>query len=231
LENIIIKSPSIEPIEPIEPVEPVVAEEKKTDLENTLVAETKQPLKTKISETNDDLETRKAKYLEQAEEQEVVRKHRSLQYYVRSMAQQRDFKATLEESTQSGGKVDVALIKDDIRIAIEISVTNRVDYEVQNIQKCIDDEYSLVYMISENDKHLKNIQEQTLKVISKKQHSKIHFFSSEELPLYLDALQQPKTKIKRVRGYRVKVDYKTDNDTSKQSSITNIIMKALRKGK
>nr|WP_274704132.1 ATP-binding protein [Polaribacter marinus] len=183
------------------------------------------------SEMDSDLERRTSKYLEQAEEQEVVRKHRSLQYYVRSMAQQRGFKATLEESTQIGGKVDVALIKDDIRIAIEISVTNRVDYEVQNIQKCIDDEYSLVYMISENDKHLKNIQEQTLKVISKKQHSKIHFFSSEELPLYLDALQQPKTKIKRVRGYRVKVDYKTDNDTSKQSSITNIIMKALRKGK
>jgi len=37
--------------------------------------------------------------------------------------------------------------------------------------------------------------------------------------------------IKCIRGYRVKVDYKTDNDASKQSSITNIIMNALRKGK
>jgi len=175
-----------------------------------------------------DLEKRTSKYLEQAEEQEIVRKHRSLQYYVRSMAQQRGFKATLEESTQNGGKVDVALVKDDIRIAIEISVTNRVEYEVQNLQKCIDDNYSLVYMISDNDKHLKNIKDKSLKTISKKQHAKLHFFTSEELHLYLDALQQPKTKVKRVRGYRVKVDYKTDNDTSKQSSITNIIMKALR---
>ena len=214
-----------------ETVESVIIENKKSDAENIIVTETKSPPKSKTSESDSALEARKAKYLEQAEEQEIVRKHRSLQYYVRSMAQQRGFKATLEESTQSGGKVDVALIKDDVRIAIEISVTNRVDYEVQNIQKCIDDEYSLVYMISENDKHLKNIQEQALKTISKKQHPKIHFFASEELHLYLDALQQPKTKIKRVRGYRVKVDYKTDNDTSKQSSITNIIMDALRKGK
>ena len=180
------------------------------------------------SKTNNDLQKRTTKYLEQAEEQETVRKHRSLQYYVRSMAQQRGFKATLEESTQKGGKVDVALIKDDIRIAIEISVTNRVDYEVQNIQKCIDDEYSLVYMISDNEKHLSNIEKQAIKEISIKHQSKIHFFASEELHLYLDALQQPQTKVKRVRGYRVKVDYKTDNDTSKQSSITNIIMKALR---
>jgi len=86
-------------------------------------------------------------------------------------------------------------------------------------------------MISENEKHLKSIKEQAFKTISKKQHSKIHFFASEELHLYLDALQQPKTKVKRVRGYKVKVEYKTDNDISKLSSITNIIMKALRKGK
>lgn len=92
----------------------------------------------------------------------------------------------------------------------------------------MDDGYSLVYMISEDEKHLKNIKEQALKTISKKQHSKIHFFKSKDLLLYLDALIQPKSKVKRVRGYRVKVDYKTDNDTSKQTPITDIIMKALR---
>ena len=64
--------------------------------------------------------------------------------------------------------------------------------------------------------------------ILKKHHSRIHFFASEELILYLDALQQPQTKVKRVRGNCVQVNYKTDEDMSKQSSITNIIMKALR---
>lgn len=211
------------------PIEPTIAERTKDNAEENVITETKQAPKTQVSEVKDDLETRKAKYLEQAEEQEIVRKHRSLQYYVRSMALQRGFKATIEDSTlNGGGKVDVSLLKDDIRIAIEISVTNRVDYEVQNIQKCLDDDYSLVYMISEDEKHLKNIKEQALKSISKKQHSKIHFFKSEELQLYLDALIQPKTKVKRVRGYRVNVDYKTDNDSSKQASITDIIMKALR---
>ena len=176
-----------------------------------------------------DFEKQKEKYLKQAEEQEIVRKHRSLQYYARTMAQQRGFKVTLEEATQNGGRVDVALVNNEVRIAIEISVTNKVDYEVQNIQKCIDDSYSLVYMISDNEKHLTKIKEQALKNVNKKHHAIIHFFSSEELPLYLDALKQPKTTEKRVRGYRVKVNYKNDNDTSKQSSITNIIMKALRK--
>ncbi|MCI5050849.1 MAG: type IV secretion system DNA-binding domain-containing protein [Candidatus Pacebacteria bacterium] len=208
-------------------VEPKIVENKKSEVEKS-ITETKPSPKTENSEINDDLEARKEKYLQQAEEQEIVRQHRSIQNYVHSMALQRGFKATLEDSTLNGGKVDVSLLKDDIRIAIEISVTNRVDYEVQNIQKCLDDNYSLVYMISENEKHLTNIKEQALKTIAKKQHSNIHFFKTEELQLYLDALIQPQQKVKRVRGYRVKVDYKTDNDTSKQSSITDIIMKALR---
>lgn len=210
-------------------IETIITEDKKSEVEKTIVTKTIPSPTTENSEINDDLEARKEKYLQQAEEQEIARQHRSLQYYVRSMGLQRGFKATLEDSTLNGGKVDVSLLKkDDIRIAIEISVTNRVDYEVQNIQKCLDDKYSLVYMISENEKHLKNIKEQALKTILKKQHSKIHFFKSEELQLYLDALIQPQQKVKRVCGYRVKVDYKTNNDTSKQSSITDIIMKALR---
>ena len=147
------------------------------------------------------------------------------------MAVQRGFKATLEEEANNGGRVDVGLLKDEIRIAIEISVTNTVEYEVQNIQKCINSNYSLVYMISDDEKHLQNIKEQSEKVIQKKLHSKIHFFPSKELSLYLDALTPTSiVKEKRVRGYRVKVNYKTeDGDTNKQKSITNIIMDALRK--
>ncbi len=185
----------------------------------------------KIEKSLTSFEKQKETYLIQAEEQEILRKHRSLQYFVRTMALQRGFKATLEEETKNGGRVDVGLLKGDVRIAIEISVTNTVDYEVQNIQKCIESEYSLVYMISDAPKHLQKIKKQALELIDKKQHSIIHFFPSEELPLYLDALNPTSiTKEKRVRGYRVKVNYKTgDNNVNKQKSITNIIMDALRK--
>lgn len=179
-------------------------------------------------ESDNDPQERASKYLEKAEEQEKIRKHRSFQYYVRSMALQRGFKVTIEDATRDGGKVDVALVKDDVKIAVEISVTNTADYEVQNIQKCIDDGYSLVYMISNDGKHLANIKEQTFKVLKKKHHSRVHFFDSEELPLYLDALKQPEIKEERIRGYRVKVNYGTDNNTGKQSSITDVIMRALR---
>lgn len=108
------------------------------------------------------------------------------------MALQRGFKVTLEEATQNGERVDVALVNDDIRIAIKISVNNRVNYEVKNIKKCIDDDYSLIYMISDDEKHLAKIKEQVFKIVAKKYHPNIHFFASEDLLIYLDALKQPK---------------------------------------
>ena len=78
---------------------------------------------------------------------------------------------------------------------------------------------------------LKKIQQLALNCIDNKEYNKIHFFPPDELSLYLDATE-PKvvSKEKRVSGYRVKVNYKADTDsTGKQKSITDIIMKALRK--
>ncbi|WP_417198086.1 type IV secretory system conjugative DNA transfer family protein [Bizionia sp.] len=180
-------------------------------------------------QTDDHLKAHTSKYIEQVKEQEVIRKHRSVQYYVQSIARQHGFKATLEEPTKKDGKVDVALVRDNIRIAIEVSVTNSMEYELKNIQKCIDDGYSLVFMISEDKRHLENIKEQASTVFKKKYHSQIHFLAPEEFPTYLDALKQPKSEEKRVRGYRVKVNYKNDANTGKLSLITNIMVKALRK--
>lgn len=185
--------------------------------------------KEQIPPTN--FETQKEAVIKQVEEQETIRKHRSLQNYVRTMAQQRGFKATFEQKTNNGGRVDVALLKNDIRVAIEVSITNTPEYEVKNIQKNIDDGFSLIYIISDNVEHLQNIKKLTLKTIAKKHHHKLHFFQSVELAMYLDATEpKAKTSEKRIRGYRVKVNYNADGgENNKQKSITDIIMKALRK--
>jgi len=182
---------------------------------------------------SEDFEARKTEYLEQATKQEKVRKHRSTQYRVRSLAQQRGFKCQLEKETSSSGKIDVALQFDDYKVAVEISVANSVDYEIQNIKKCLDDDYNLVFMVSDAREHLKKIKTKALNIIDAKFHHRIHFMNSDEISTYLDALQiKPEKNEKRVRGYKVKVDYKlNENQDHKRSEITKIIMDALRKKK
>jgi predicted nuclease of restriction endonuclease-like RecB superfamily len=55
-------------------------------------------------------------------------------------------------------KVYVSLSREDIAIAVEISVTNTVEYEVQNINKCLEADYHAVLVISEDERHLAKIQ-------------------------------------------------------------------------
>lgn len=165
-------------------------------------------------------------YIKQAKEEAVIRKHRSLQYFVRTLGTQRDLKTTLEKEAINGGKIDVVLENEKIKIAIEVGVTNTVGYEVGNIQKCIDSGYQNIIMLSEDSKHLENIKSK----ISNSKKSNIYFVQPNELANTIDSIiPSCEKKEKRVRGYRVKTNYNLDTNSDKQKSITNIIMQSLRK--
>ena len=188
---------------------------------------------TSFVESSSDFEVQKQTFIKQAKEKEVLRKHRSLQNYVKTLATARGFKATLEAETKSGGRVDVALLQDDIKIAIEISVTNTPDYEVKNLEKCLSENYDVVYLLSEDKAHLEAIEHLALETIHKKDHAKLHFLSPEKLSEHLDAFV-PKVKVpeKRIRGYRVKLNYTPDSKTEKKKqSLTDLLMQSLRKKK
>ena len=155
-----------------------------------------------------------------------------MQNYVRALAQQRGFKTVLEEETETGGRVDIGLTRDDIRIAIEISVTNTLDYEVKNIQKCIEAGYTHIFMLSESLIHLKNIKKRAKSIIDKEVLKKIKYITSSELAQNLDNLtHKPKKDVKRIRGYRVKSNHIEicDKDAeSRANKIQDIIMKSIK---
>lgn len=173
------------------------------------------------------LEEHKEDYIKRTEEQNTTRKHRSLQYFVKTIGLQQGYKVDLEAPTKSGGRVDVSFTLKRLRIAIEISVTNRVEYEIQNIQKCIDDNYTWIIMLSDNSKHLEKIKIQTQKNISKKHHSKIHFTNSKTFTEIINNLSpKPSSSESRIKGYRVKTNFtKKDENTSIEKFILGSIRK------
>lgn len=189
-----------------------------------------------VTAPTDDSEISKKKkvYLEQLEKQEQVKRHREIQTYVQTIARQRGFKAEIEKQTTHGGRVDVVLTHKKITIAIEVAITNSIAYEVQNVQKCLSDNYSYIYVISESDVHLRNIQER-LKADSPKTNSNIFFLQPQEFIQHLDNLDNFKTKQERkIQGYRVKTDFSNDrslNSSAKQSEMENMIINAMRKKK
>ena len=160
----------------------------------------------KVPKEKPNLEVKGKEYLESIVEKEEIREHRYLQTFIKKIAEQRGFKTSIEEEVENG-RIDVALIKDSIKIACEIAVSNSVEYEVKNILKCLNAGYSLICVISKNDKHLEKIKERTEAEI--KNQSEIRFFDPDQITDFLDSFTQIEEKeVKRIRGYRVKVNYR-----------------------
>ena len=64
--------------------------------------------------------------------------HKYLQSLIKRFAEDRRFTVTIEKRVLDGhGHVDVALERGDITIACEISVSTRLDHEINNLTKCL----------------------------------------------------------------------------------------------
>ena len=165
--------------------------------------------------------------------------HRYLQGIIKRVGEQHGYIATLEKQVFGGvGKVDVALESEDLNIACEIAVTNTVDYEVQNIQKCLASGFDKVTVISTDAKHLANIRRKAESLIASEQLFNVHFLEPENFHLFLEKLQKdsaaPLEKGK-VKGYTVNSGFKetpkAETETRKQT-VFEILSNAIkRKGK
>lgn len=203
-----------------------------TETEQNKIIEVHSAFKPEVI-TNTPFEAQKEQYLQSQIEKERNRKHQNLQNLIKTIGEQQGFKSVIEEPLGNDTRVDVGLSNGKFKIAIEISVTNSADYEVLNIQKCIDASYDFVFMISDNSSHLENIKSKALESIPKKQHSKIHFITSNAFAEKLGAVTpQEKVIEKRVKGYRVKTSYnQKPTESLKKESLGQIILKSLRKNK
>ncbi|MBK6543787.1 MAG: hypothetical protein IPG12_00655 [Saprospiraceae bacterium] len=159
--------------------------------------------------------------------------HRLIQEYIKKIAEARNFKAILEEPINTGtGKVDVSIHRDDLKIACDISVTNTIEYEVQNIQKCLVADYLLVFIISNDAKHLNDIRTLTISTVDQPLHNRLYFVSKVEFVNQLDLLLAQKSQPTETgaKGYRVKLNYNaSQNSSGKQKAIKDIIVSSLRK--
>lgn len=179
------------------------------------------------------LEVQKKTYLSRLEIQEQEQTHRAIQSYILTVGQQRGFVVHLEVETATGGRIDATLQQDNIRIAVEVSVTNTIDYEIQNISKCFKEEYPEVYVISENNTHLTNIQQRAKERLSNEDFKRVTFGTPAQFMSYLNTFEnQVETNTKRVRGYRVKSSYREINEAdglSRKEKIQDIILKSTKK--
>jgi len=219
---------------------PLISESKNTDALLIDKDSAKSPKKKQEKNLKNDTETseldqQKEAYLLQRKERESIKRHRYLQTYIGQLAQQRGFKICIEKQTKDGKKIDVVLQQDKHTIAIEIAITNSLDYEVKNIKKCIDNGYINIWIVSDSKVHLSNIEKRAKGELGKKIIKTLSFVLSDVLIQKLDSFcgsHKPKTK--RIQGYRVTTSFKDDVSLKadiKQNEITDMILQSMRKKK
>lgn len=214
---------------PVEPKEVEVNIPEK-HVEKPIIGEV-EPIITKDATS---LEEKKQAFLQELTHKEQTQKHITLQKYVQTIGRQRGYKVTLEKDV-SGGRIDVCLERENLAIAIEISITNSIEYEVKNIQKCINAHYQHIYMVCESKTHLRNIKKRAAEILKKEDLKKVQYMLQDGIIKALNALEpKEKKEVKKVRGYRVtsnQIDINDSDAQEKGTTLHNLISKLCKKPK
>jgi hypothetical protein len=199
----------------------VVQKPENTEIEKPVVVEGLN--QEKIQETTDRLV-----------KQKELSQHRYMQTLIKKMAEARGYKALIEEPTPDGkGRVDVALEKNGKKIACEIGVTTSKEWEVHNIEKCIAAGYDPVIAISNDKKGIELMQKQVNETLDANTRKKVFVMEPEQLFFYLDTeTAKEATTEKRVKGYRVKVEYSAspqEETKQRRESVAKAVLNSLKK--
>ena len=161
------------------------------------------------------------------------RQHQYLQQLLKGLAEERGFRAVIEEEILNGaGRADVSLTRDQLRIAFEISVTTRNDQELQNMEKCLAAGYAQVALIATDRKHLSSMERFINASLNASERERVRYLLPDAIAAYLDefgigALPAPEV----VRGYKVKVTRRglTEAETlARRQAIAGVLARSLR---
>ncbi len=131
--------------------------------------------------------------------------HRQIQKQLKTLAQAKGFAAAIEHQVPNGS-VDVSIETGAKRIACEVSVTNKAEYECQNIEKCLAVGYDEVWAVSADLDHLEKLQALVMGSLGPQLQHHIHFYSPPEAFAAIQALPVPQPQsTANVFGYQVAV--------------------------
>ncbi len=156
--------------------------------------------------------------------------HRYVQHLVKGLAEERGFRAVIEEAVP-GGQIDVALYREGLRVAVEISVTSKPEYEAQNLAKCLRAGFARVFAIAADQKRLRAIEAQARERLSETDLARIDFLTPEMVAGAIEDLAPPPEEPTLVRGYRVKVSRTNVNQAEAQdrrATVARVIAQSMR---
>ncbi len=164
--------------------------------------------------------------------------HRYLQALIKRLAEQRGFKAVIEEPTSDGlGRVDVGLSRGSERIACEISITTDNEHELKNIEKCFRSGYDKVLFCTSDKKRINTLTKSITERLDPQQARNVFFYLPDELVLFFEDEKDKNAKVRNentIKGYRIKVEYNEVSDKQRHEKrvvVSGVVARALQRMK
>lgn len=159
-------------------------------------------------------------------------RHRYIQQYAKRLGEELGFRAVTEEQIlDRTGQVDVALYRDDMKIACEISVTTASDHELRNVEKCIAAGFSKVILIADDARRLASLRKAIAAEIDEKAAECVAYSVTADLHNLLKEFE-PVSPLQVVRGYKVRLK-RTGGDPGSETRrkvIAEVVARSLTKG-
>ncbi len=160
--------------------------------------------------------------------------HRYFQNFIKRIAESFGFKATIEEAIPNG-KVDVGLIRNNLKIAVEISSTTSDAHELQNVKKCLKAGYNFVIVCPTEKKNIEKIRKTVQANIDLVDIQRVFVFEPGEIQDYLlNVIAKESTSEETVKGYRVKVNFEElseEDKKNKRDAISKIVYDSIKRTK
>jgi hypothetical protein len=162
--------------------------------------------------------------------------HKFYQHLIKGLAEERGFHVTIEAQVLDGtGQVDVSLIRGEVKIACEISVTTRKDHELGNVEKCIAAGYKHILLIGTNEKQVQALTKFIDSNIEDKKGAAITCATPERVPEYLESFgaASPMAEM-MVGGRKIKARYKVlppEEQAQRRKVIAEVLAKSVTKAK
>jgi hypothetical protein len=160
--------------------------------------------------------------------------HKYLQALIQHWGEEQGFRATIEKQILDGqGSVDVALERQDLAIACEISISSNAEQELGNIQKCLAAGFAKVLAVITDKKTLAKTEKLSSSTLKKEELGRVRFSAPDNLLAVLEELAGPEAvREETVKGYRVKVQYRSTSageESAKKQTIARTILEAMKR--
>ena len=139
------------------------------------------------------------------------KQHSAVLRRIKEAAVKVGFRVAIDESVPGmAGGVDIILSRSGLAIACEVTITNPIDYEVGNVEKCIKAGFDQIAVIGVAADKLKRMETAVRHSLGAEVAARVRYFLPDDFIAHVQSLPMPaapEAKVRESRGYRVKRSY------------------------